>query len=64
MITFVDAGKVRRKRDPGRCYTKAGFIRDGFTKGGLWALRLPPERMPAPVAPVGFQLGMFSTEAA
>ena len=20
MITFVDAGKVRRKRDPGRCY--------------------------------------------
>jgi hypothetical protein len=64
MITFVDAGKVRRKRDPGRCYTKAGFIRDGFTKGGLWALRLPPERMPEPVAPVGFQLGMFSTEAA
>jgi hypothetical protein len=55
---------VRRKRDPGRCYTKAGFIRDGFTKGGLWALRLPPERMPEPVAPVGFQLGMFSTEAA
>ena len=25
MITFVDADKVRRKRDPGRCYIKAGF---------------------------------------
>lgn len=27
MVTFVDAGKVRRKRDPGRCYLRAGFVR-------------------------------------
>lgn len=26
MVTFVDAGKTRQKRDPGRCYRKAGFI--------------------------------------
>ncbi len=27
MVTFVDAGKVRAKRDPGRCFKKAGFRR-------------------------------------
>lgn len=25
IVTFVDAAKVRHKRDPGRCYRKAGF---------------------------------------
>lgn len=25
MITFVDTKKTKRKRDPGRCYIKAGF---------------------------------------
>lgn len=27
MVTFVDAGQVRRKRDPGRCFIRAGFRR-------------------------------------
>lgn len=27
MVTFVDAAKVRHKRDPGRCYVRAGFER-------------------------------------
>jgi hypothetical protein len=48
MVTFVDAGKVRRKRDPGRCYLRAGFERVGETKGGLVALQMKPEAMPAP----------------
>jgi hypothetical protein len=48
LITFVDADKTRRKRDPGRCYRKAGFSHVGFTKGGLWALQMRPEDMPAP----------------
>jgi len=26
MVTFVDTKKTRKKRDPGRCYRKAGFI--------------------------------------
>lgn len=26
LVTFVDQDKVRHKRDPGRCYRKAGFI--------------------------------------
>lgn len=24
-VTFIDTGKTRRKRDPGRCYLRAGF---------------------------------------
>jgi hypothetical protein len=49
MITFVDAGKVKRKRDPGRCYLRAGFKPVGFTKGGLHAFQLDPGDMPDPV---------------
>ena len=48
MVTFVDTDKTRRKRDPGRCFLRAGFETCGVTKGGLVALRLPPERMPEP----------------
>jgi len=49
MITFVDGKKTRQKRDPGRCYLKAGFERCGMTKGGLYALQLLPENMPEPM---------------
>jgi hypothetical protein len=48
MVTFVDAGKVRPKRDPGRCYLRAGFRRAGETKGGLVALQMLPADMPDP----------------
>jgi len=42
MITFVDPEKTRRKRDPGRCFRRAGFIVAGRTKAeNLVALRLP-----------------------
>lgn len=50
IVTFVDASKTRRKRDPGRCYRRAGWTHVGFTKGGLWAFQLLPEDMPAPSA--------------
>lgn len=56
MVTFVDAKKVRHKRDPGRCFLKAGFKNVGHTKGGLVALQLLPEDMPDPMPPVGAQL--------
>lgn len=50
MVTFVDPTKVRRKRDWGRCYRKAGFKECGMTKGGLVALQLLPDSMPEPIA--------------
>lgn len=49
MVTFVDEEKTRRKRDPGRCYRKAGFVEVGRTKvAGLVALQLLPDVMPGP----------------
>lgn len=58
MVTFVDPGKVRHKRDPGRCYLRAGFHRVGATKGGLIALQLLPDEMPEPLPPINAQLSM------
>lgn len=62
MVTFIDPTKVRKKRDFGRCYFKAGFRRaicpnhmikvddcascNGKTKGGLIALQMLPLDMP------------------
>jgi hypothetical protein len=48
MVTFVNRDKTRRKRDPGRCFRKAGFVPCGETKGGLVALQLLPTNMPDP----------------
>ena len=62
IITFVDADKTHRKRDPGRCYRKAGFDHVGFTKGGLWAFQMTPESMPDPIPPVGSQLSLEIAE--
>lgn len=49
-ITFVDTKKTRRKRDPGRCYRKAGWSVVGYTQGGLVALQLAPASMPMALA--------------
>lgn len=51
MITFVDKDKTRKKRDPGRCFLRAGFKNVGETKGGLVALQLLPQDMPKLVYP-------------
>lgn len=60
MVTFVDRGKTRRKRDPGRCYRKAGFREVGETKKhGLVALQLMPDDMPPACAPIGQTLELF-----
>jgi hypothetical protein len=47
MVTFVDPGKVRHKRDPGRCFRRAGFRPVGCTAGGLLCLQLAPADFPA-----------------
>jgi hypothetical protein len=63
MVTFIDAAKVRHKRDPGRCYRRAGFVPavPKTTVGGLVALQLWPDAMPAPAPPVQAQLRLEMT---
>ncbi len=56
-ITFVDPSKVRRKRDPGRCFLRAGWRRVGETKGGLVVLQQLERDMPVPDLPVGAPYG-------
>jgi hypothetical protein len=48
IVSFIDAKKTRHKRDPGRCYRKAGWTHVGFTKGGLWTYQQLPHAMPVP----------------
>jgi hypothetical protein len=59
MVTFIDAGKVRHKRDPGRCYLRAGFRRVGHTKSGMVAVQLLPDGMPPPEPCLAAQLTLF-----
>jgi len=59
MITFVDEAKTRTKRDPGRCFRRAGFVDVGRTKGGLVALGLPVDSLPPADAPIGAQRSLF-----
>ena len=54
-VTFVDRDKTRRKRDPGRCYRRAGWHVCGETAGGLVALQLLPSEMPPGEAAHGSQ---------
>ncbi len=42
LFTFVDVGKVRRKRDPGRCFLRAGFRKCGATQTGKLILERNP----------------------
>lgn len=59
MVTFVDPSKVRRKRDPGRCYLRAGFRRVGMTRDAkLIALQMLPSDMPDPLPALGSTMEM------
>lgn len=51
MVTMVDAAEVEHKRQPGRCYLKAGFRLVGRTQGGLLVFQMLPGEMPEPTAP-------------
>jgi hypothetical protein len=50
IVSFVDPGEVKAKRDPGFCYLMAGWKLVGLTKAGLWVYQQLPEAMPWPVA--------------
>lgn len=43
LYTYVDPLAVRHKRDPGRCFLKAGFKRCGLTKDGKLILDCQPQ---------------------
>lgn len=58
MVSFVDTEKVRHKRDPGRCYRKAGFHHVGWTKGGLMAWQLLEDEMPEPEPALRVQMAL------
>jgi hypothetical protein len=64
MVTFVDPAKIRSKRDPGRCYRKAGFAVAGQTKGGLVALQMTPDLMPDAASTPSDQLDLLEGLAA
>jgi len=63
MVSFVDATKVRHKRDPGRCYRKAGFRHAGFTRAGLYVFQMLEEDMPDAEPVPGSQASLFDLEA-
>lgn len=55
LVSFINRDKVRPTIVRGKpvwgwTWLKAGFEYDGETEGGLLALRIKPERMPAPAA--------------
>ena len=74
MVTFVDETKVKRKRkrDPGRCYRKAGFdqlreldVETGrfrpirTVSEGLLVFAMSTGDMPEPEPPIGANLSLF-----
>lgn len=62
-VTFVDADKTKRKRDPGRCYVKAGWTRlPERTPQGLVVLQLKPEDFPEACAPGDMQQPLGLTQ--
>jgi hypothetical protein len=64
MVTFIDPCRVRRKRDPGRCFRRAGFALAGSTRSGLICLQLRPDDMPAAEPPCGTTMELFDGAAA
>jgi hypothetical protein len=63
IVTFIDRDKVKRKRDYGRCYLRAGFKPCGETKGGLLAFQMLPQDMPEAELPIGAQADLMETFA-
>ena len=47
IVSFIDPSCVKHKRDPGRCYRKAGWRHVGYTPTGLWVYQQLPAEMPA-----------------
>lgn len=63
-VTFVDAGKVRRKRDPGRCFLRAGFRKVGETGSGKVVLLLNVADFPPAEPAIGSPGPLFESPRA
>lgn len=66
MITFVNREKVRHKRDPGRCFRKAGFRHVACMlpkERGLDAFQMLPSEMPPAAPPFRRQQSLFGEAA-
>lgn len=63
LITFVHPKKVRRKRDPGRCFRHAGFTHTGYTKSGHWVWQALPEVFPPAERAIQRQPDLFDSES-
>lgn len=63
MVTFVNTAKTMTKRDPGRCFRRAGFVEIGETAGGLVALGISIRDMPPAREPHGAQCELFTRSA-
>lgn len=66
MVTFIDpihvaSRKVRGRLCIGISYFEAGFVHVGYTKGGLWAMQLTPDRFPA-AAPAFTDAPLFDAQ--
>lgn len=61
-VTFVDGAKVKHKRDPGRCFKKAGWtlLKERTKQRGLFVYQLKPCDMPPPAAPIDAQGTLFA----
>lgn len=47
LYTYIDPKKTRHKRDPGRCFLRAGWKHWGWSKGGLRILDIRAMTSPA-----------------
>jgi len=64
IVSFIDEKKIRHKRDPGRCYKKAGWTRlKEKTKAGHVVFQLLPKDMPKSELPLGAQMPLFKEDA-
>lgn len=62
IVSFVDSTKTLRKRDPGRCYRRAGWTHVGHTAAGLLAFQLRPEDWPDPSPASELQPALFELD--
>jgi hypothetical protein len=65
MVTFIDPLHVTSRKVRGRLciahsYFEAGFVHVGYTKAGLWAMQLTPDKFPPAQLARGMEAELFA----